>query len=42
MRWHQLLGPLSAALWVRFAAVHTRHHLLITREMLSADVSTQG
>lgn len=26
---HQLLGPLTAPLWVRFAAVHTRHHLEI-------------
>jgi DinB superfamily len=37
---HQLLGPLSAALWVRFAVVHTRHHLVITREVLNADGTT--
>ena len=33
---HQLLGPLSAALWVRFAATHTRHHVAIAREILTA------
>jgi len=26
---HQLLGPLTAVQWVRFARVHTRHHLAI-------------
>ena len=31
---HQLLGPLSATLWVRFANVHTRHHLSIANEVL--------
>lgn len=30
---HQLLGPLSATLWVRFANVHTRHHLAIAEEV---------
>jgi len=33
---HQLLGPLSATLWVRFANVHTRHHLSIANELLAA------
>jgi len=33
---HQILGPLSAVLWVRFAATHTRHHLVIAREILAA------
>ena len=33
---HQVLGPLSAARWVRFAAMHTRHHLDIAREVLAA------
>ena len=33
---HQLLGPLSAVMWVRFAAAHTRHHVAIAREVLSA------
>jgi hypothetical protein len=33
---HQILGPLSAAQWVRFAATHTRHHLDIAREILAA------
>jgi len=26
---HQLLGPLTAAQWVRFARIHTLHHLQI-------------
>ena len=33
---HQLLGPLDAPQWARFAAVHTRHHLAIVREVLAA------
>ena len=33
---HQLLGPLDAAEWVRFAAVHTRHHLAIAAEIAGA------
>lgn len=33
---HQLLGPLSASQWVRFAAVHTRHHIEIAHEILAA------
>jgi hypothetical protein len=33
---HQLLGPLDAPQWARFAAVHTRHHLVIVREVLEA------
>jgi hypothetical protein len=32
---HQLLGPLTAPLWVRFAAVHTLHHLAIANQVLS-------
>jgi len=32
---HQLLGPLDAPQWARFAAVHTRHHLEIVREILA-------
>ena len=31
---HQLLGPLTAPWWVRFAAVHTRHHLAIADALL--------
>jgi len=31
---HQLLGPLDAPQWARFAVVHTRHHLAIVREIL--------
>ena len=31
---HQLLGPLDAPQWARFAVVHTRHHLEIVREVL--------
>lgn len=33
---HQLLGPLNGAYWLRFALVHTRHHLVIAREVLVA------
>jgi hypothetical protein len=33
---HQVLGPLSAARWVRFAAMHTRHHFDIAREVLAS------
>lgn len=33
---HQVLGPLDAPEWLRFAVVHTRHHLLIAGEVLSA------
>lgn len=34
---HQILGPLDAAQWLRFAAMHTRHHLEIARELLAAE-----
>jgi hypothetical protein len=33
---HQILGPLDAPQWLRFAAVHTQHHLGIAREVLTA------
>jgi len=33
---HQLLGPLDAPQWLRFGVVHTRHHLVIAREVLVA------
>ena len=33
---HQLLGPLDALQWLRFAAVHTAHHVGIAREVLAA------
>lgn len=33
---HQLLGPLNGMHWMRFALVHTRHHLVIAREVLAA------
>lgn len=33
---HQVLGPLTAVRWVRFASMHTRHHLDIAREVLAA------
>ena len=32
---HQLLGPLTAAQWVRFASIHTRHHLAIAEQVLA-------
>ena len=33
---HQLMGPLSASNWVRFAAMHTEHHLAILNAVLGA------
>jgi hypothetical protein len=33
---HQLLGPLDAPQWLRFGVVHTRHHMVIAREVLAA------
>jgi len=39
---HQILGPLSASRWVRFAAMHTRHHLDIAREVLAATMQRQA
>jgi hypothetical protein len=33
---HPALGPLTAAEWVRFAAVHTRHHVAIVAELLGS------
>jgi len=33
---HPLLGPLTAAEWVRFTAVHEEHHLHIIAEILAA------
>ncbi len=38
---HQVLGPLSAVQWVRFAATHTRHHLDIAREVQAAAMARQ-
>ncbi len=32
---HQLLGPLTAPLWVRFAALHSLHHLEIADLVLA-------
>jgi hypothetical protein len=33
---HPLLGPLDAAVWVRFAGLHGAHHLAIVRDILLA------
>jgi hypothetical protein len=33
---HQMLGPLDAPEWLRFAVVHTRHHLEIAGDVLRA------
>jgi hypothetical protein len=33
---HQVLGPLDATQWARFACVHTHHHLEIAQEVLAA------
>ena len=32
---HPILGPLTISEWVRFAGVHTEHHLKIVREILA-------
>jgi hypothetical protein len=37
---HQLLGPLDAPQWLRFAVVHTRHHLEIALEILRAQAGS--
>jgi len=34
---HQDLGTLAAAHWLRFAALHARHHLAIVRDVRAAD-----
>ena len=31
---HQILGDLTATHWLRFARMHTAHHLVIVRELL--------
>ncbi len=33
---HQELGPLRAAHWLRFAALHARHHLAIVDDVVAA------
>lgn len=33
---HQIMGPLSAAQWVRFAAAHSAHHVEIANEIRAA------
>jgi DinB family protein len=33
---HQLLGPLDASQWLRFCAMHTRHHVAIAEEVHGA------
>jgi len=33
---HQVLGPMTAAQWLRFAVIHTQHHLAIAHEALAA------
>ncbi|MEO1697220.1 MAG: DinB family protein [Planctomycetota bacterium] len=33
---HQILGPLSAAHWLRFATMHANHHLSIVDDVLAA------
>jgi len=34
---HQILGPLSASHWLRFASMHAQHHLSIVEDVLAAD-----
>jgi hypothetical protein len=33
---HQDLGPLQAAHWLRFSALHARHHAAIVRDVIAA------
>lgn len=33
---HQILGPLDARQWLRFGAVHARHHLVIVADVLAS------
>jgi uncharacterized damage-inducible protein DinB len=33
---HQVLGPMTAAMWLRFARLHTLHHLAIIEDILVA------
>lgn len=39
---HQVLGPMDAAMWLRFARLHTLHHLAIIEDILVAVDSSQG
>ena len=32
---HQILGDLNAVQWLRFARMHTAHHILIVRDLLA-------
>lgn len=34
---HQILGPLSASHWLRFASMHAQHHLSIIEDVLAAE-----
>ncbi len=39
---HQVLGPMNAAMWLRFARLHTLHHLAIIEDILVAVGSSEG
>lgn len=39
---HQILGPLDAPQWLRFGAVHSRHHLVIAYEVLGVHVEASA
>ena len=39
---HQVLGPMDATMWLRFARLHTLHHLAIIEDILAAVSSSQG
>jgi hypothetical protein len=39
---HQVLGPLTAAMWLRFARLHTLHHLAIIEDILGAVGASQS
>jgi len=39
---HQVLGPLRAAHWLRFAALHARHHLAIVEDVVQGTRPLRG
>ena len=38
---HFVFGPLDARQWLRFAKIHTRHHVAIAKELLPKDFGEQ-
>lgn len=39
---HPALGPMNARQWLRFARIHTRHHVKIVRDIARAQGSSTG